>query len=97
MTIEHVDLDVDSGCDVLLNSFSDPLCLPASTVALTTLEVNDDANSAASSIVGPLEGTISVAVIIIVVVIITLQIFKNRRQLKKHLPRSVYSLSLIHI
>lgn len=92
LTIEHVDLVVDPTCNVLINSFSDPICLPAPVVTFSTPTVTAEDISATSNIIGALIGTVLVAVIVITVVICALHIFKNRRQLNKYVPRLVPQL-----
>ena len=89
LTVQHVDLDVDSACDVLIDSFSAPVCSKAPPVTFTTPGpvVSVASASRESNIIGALVGTILVAVVIIVVVILALHIFKNRRQLNKNIPR----------
>lgn len=89
LTIEHVELVVDSTCNVLINSFRDHICSPAPVVTFSTPTATVEDVSAASSIIGTLIGTVLVAVIVILVVICALHIFKNRRQLNKYIPRLV--------
>ena len=92
LTIEHVNLDIDSACNVLIGSFSDPICSPAPVVTFTTPadSVNvEESSTTSADIIGPLIGTVLVAVVIILVVICALHIFKNRKQLTKYIPRLV--------
>ena len=94
LTIQHVDLDVDSACDILIDSFSDPVCSKAPPITFTTSGpvVSIASASGESNIIGALVGTILVAIVIIVVVILALHIFKHRKQLKQYIPRLVFSL-----
>jgi hypothetical protein len=91
LTIQHVDLDIDSACDVHIDSFSAPVCskAPPTTVTTQAVSVASGEISAVSNIIGALVGTILIAIVIILVVICALHIFKHRG-LIKHTPRLVF-------
>ena len=91
LTIQHVDLNIDSACDVHIDSFSAPICSKPPSAQFTTQAVNVASGeiNAVSNIIGALVGTILVAIVIVLVVICALHIFKHRRQLIKYIPRLV--------
>ena len=92
LTIQHVDLDIDSACDVHIDSFSAPICSkpPPGTFTTQTVSIASGEIGAVSNIIGALIGTILVAIVIVIVVICALHIFKHRRQLIKYIPRLVF-------
>ena len=91
LTIQHVDLDIDLACDVLIDSFSAPVCSKAPPTTFTTQAVSVASGeiSAVSNIIGALVGTILVAIVIILVMICALHIVKHRGQLIKPSRRLV--------
>lgn len=91
LTIQHVDLDIDSTCDVHIDSFRAPVCSkpPSATFTTQAVSIASGEINAASNIIGALVGTILVAIVIVLVVICALHIFKYRRQLIKFIPRLV--------
>ena len=91
LTIEYVNLEIDSACSVYIGSFSDPICSsqPMATTPTDTGNNERGTYTSITDIIGPLIGTVFAAVIIVLVVICALHIFKNRRQLIKFVTRLV--------
>ena len=96
LSIQHVDLNIDSACDVRIDSFSAPICSkpPSATFTTQAVSVASVDLNAVSNIIGALVGTILVAVVIVLVVICALHIFKHRRQLIKFIPRLVLYVAM---
>lgn len=95
IAVEHIQLDVDPMCDVLLQSFSDSICssIIVTSEVPTTPVVDTEKSSSTLSIVGPIVGAIVGGVILILVVIFAIQIFNHHcRRLGQYEFRSVYFL-----
>ena len=87
VVLEYVQSAVEANCDVLLQSFNDPIC-PASVVTtdMSTTIGSDVAQtgSSLSGILWPIIGAIAGAVVLILVVIIAIQIFNQCRKSRKY-------------
>ena len=85
-TLDFIQYSFDSNCEVLIQTFSDPIC-PASVVPSET-STTDIAKSKESSstvnIIWPIVGAIVGGVVLILVVIIAIQIFNQCRKSRKY-------------
>ena len=75
VAVGGVSLSTDAMCQVLLQSFSDPIC-PSSTSTTSGPKV-DENSSSTLNIIAPIVGAIGGAVVLILVVIIAIQIFNH--------------------
>ena len=94
VVVNNAQLHVDANCEVLLQSYTDPIC-PASGARATTdtpttakdgVGGTADTNSgtSTSSILWPIVGTVAGGVVIILVVLIAIQICNRRGKAKKY-------------
>ena len=89
VVVGHLTYDVDATCQVVVQSFSDPIC-PASVVtsetptATTQNVMATPDNISIPNIVGPIVGAIAVGVVLILVVVIAIQIFNHYRKTKTY-------------
>ena len=87
VAVEHVQLNVDAMCEVLLQSFSDPICsssIVTSETPTTVPGVDIEKSSSTLSIVVPIVGAIAGGVVLILVVIIAIQIFNHCQRSRKY-------------
>ncbi len=79
VAVGAVSLNIDAMCQVLLQSFSDPICLSSSSLESTTPGPKvDESSSSTINIVAPIVGAIAGAVVLILIVIIAIQICNRR-------------------
>ena len=93
VVVENAQLHVDANCEMLLHSYTDPIC-PASGARVTTdtpTTAKDgvggtDAKSgtSTSSILWPIVGTVAGGVVIILVVLIAIQICNRCGKAKRY-------------
>ena len=103
VVVDNAQLHVDANCEVLLLSYTDPIC-PASGARVTTDTpttakdgvggtAGTNSGTSTSSILWPIVGTVAGGVVIILVVLIAIQIC-NRRGKAKRYNRYTFSRSL---
>ena len=79
VAVGGVSLNIDAMCQVLLQSFSDPVCPSSTSIESTTFGPKvDESSSSTLNIVAPIVGAIAGAVVLILIVIIAIQIFNRR-------------------
>jgi hypothetical protein len=93
VTIDHIQLNVEASCSVMINSLDDPICpLPVTTSGLPSTPAVSAEESGGINLSVYIIATLSVvvfAVILIVVVICAFFILQNRKSSKKYNLRSV--------
>lgn len=78
VTVGGVSLNIDAVCQVLLQSFSDPICQSSAPKESTTSGPKvDESSSSTQNIIAPIVGAIAGAVVLILVVIVAIQIFNR--------------------